>query len=105
MTNKKTALSGQIWKAKTEVLAIQHKIIKEDQNRRYVIEKGELVEFRFWSPAHVRTYDNLYLRIEETEFYEKFDFYGDIYEIVVFNNRNTFKQILECKLYTVKDTQ
>ncbi len=88
------AENGDIWKAKEVVIA------KHGKERRKVIERGELVEFRYWSPANVRTRDELYLTIAEDEFKKNFEFVGRILEDVYRRNQNTTAEILDAKLYT-----
>lgn len=67
--------------------------------RRVFVEEGEIIEFRYFSPVHFRTQDNLYLKCEEEYFLENTKLYGKIWERVRFRNENTLKQILDCKLY------
>jgi len=89
----KRASSGQIWRALNILMA------KNGKERRVVVEKGEMVEFRFWHPAHFRTHDGLYLEVSENEFHKNFSYVGDIFDEVRWKNRHTTKQILDCKLY------
>lgn len=93
MSNE-TIGKGDICRAETDVLCTPAR-----GGRRMVIEKGELVEFRYWSAAHVRTVDGLYLEIPEKEFYEKFRKIGRIFHDVCFRNSNTTKEIIDCRLY------
>jgi hypothetical protein len=94
---QKKAYNGQIWRAKVLVPARLH---SNEKARRVVIEKGELVEFRFWSPANVRVRGEIYLTIEETEFYENFEYIGKIFEAVYSRNQNTTAEIIDGRLYT-----
>jgi hypothetical protein len=96
---KNNATLGQIWKAKKTVLANKTGISSKEHNRRVVIEENELVEFRYWSPAHVRTCDASFLVIQETEFYESFEQVGIIFEEVRWRNKNSTKEILDARLY------
>lgn len=96
----KRANNGDIWKATKTVLARRH---LSDKARRQVIEEGELVEFRFWHPANVRTRDGLYLTIEEKEFYDSFRYVGRIFNEVYHRNQNTTAEILDARLYTVEE--
>ena len=95
----KTAAGRQIWKAKKDVHAMPTSYGKDKKPRRVVVDCGELIEFRYWSPATFRTHDELYLQVTEKEFYENFEFVGDIFHEVGFRNSNTTKQILDAKLY------
>ena len=100
----KKASNHQIWKANKTVLAKTSVSNPKIHNRRHVVEAGELVEFRFWSPATFRTIDELYLCVDEKEFYDSFEFIGDIFNQVAMRNQNTTKQILECELYTKENS-
>ena len=93
----KKAENGDIYRC---IRATMAKVHDSDKARRQVIEDGELVEFRFWNPANVRTKDGLYLTIEEKEFEFSFEYYGRILEDVYRRNQNTTAEILDCKLYT-----
>lgn len=90
------AHSGQIWRALNITIA------KNGKERRVVVEKGELIEFRFWAPANFRTHDGLYLEVSEDLFYENFEYVGKIFEEISFRNMNTTKEILDCKLYNME---
>jgi hypothetical protein len=72
---------------------------KGNQERRVFVEKGEVIEFRFFYPANFRTQDDLYLKCEEECFLKNTKVYGKIWDNVFFRNGNSLKQILECKLY------
>lgn len=71
----------------------------KELGRRVFVEKGEVIEFRYFYPINFRTQDNLYLKCEEEHFIKNTKVYGKIWENVVFRNENSLKQILECKLY------
>ena len=68
-------------------------------SRRVFVEKGEVVEFRYFHPVNFRTQDNLYLNCEEEHFLKNTKVYGKIWENVRSRNKNNLKQILECELY------
>lgn len=68
-------------------------------NRRVLVEVGEVIEFRYFSPVHFRTRDDLYLSCAKDYFLKNTEAYGEIWDNVRFRNQNTLKQILECKLY------
>ncbi len=87
------AENGDIWKAICPVIAAHGK------GRRQVIEANELVEFRYWNPANIRTRDGLYLKIEELEFKRQFEFVGRILRDVYERNSNTTAEILDARLY------
>lgn len=89
------ACGGQIWRC-----CIDTKAYGKEKARPVVVEKGELVEFRYWSPATFRTIDELYLSVEEKTFYDNFRYVGKIFEEVRFRNYNTTKQIIDCVLYS-----
>lgn len=72
---------------------------KGNQERRVFVEKDEIVEFRFFYPVNFRTQDNLYLKCEEEYFLKNTKVYGKIWDNIFFRNKNSLKQILECKLY------
>lgn len=86
-----------LYKATNDFLARSEKL-----ERRICIEKGEIVEFRYFHPVNFRTIEGLFLRCEEAYFLENTEFYGKIWEQVYFRNQNSLRQILECKLYTKK---
>ena len=96
MTEDKKMLpaSGQLWKAKQLVIC-EHGSI-----RRVVVEKDEVVEFRYWSPCNFRTTDELYLTLSEEDFISNFDYCGDIFNEVRSANRNSLRQIMDAELYT-----
>jgi len=91
------AENGDIWQAGRPVMAKLH---GNDNARRVVIETGEMVEFRFWNPANVRTRDGLYLSIEEKQFSDDFCYVGKILEEIYRRNNNTTAEILDARLYT-----
>lgn len=94
--NENEAKGGQIWKAKKLII-----VKPTGDGRRMVVESGELVEFRFWSPATFRTADGLYLRAEREDFFCSFELHGTIFEEVRFRNENSTREILEAKLYNM----
>jgi len=72
---------------------------KKEGDRRILIEKDEIVEFRFFSPANFRTHDDIYCSMPEDEFKNNFIHYGEIWKDVSWNNRTKLDVILEHKLY------
>jgi len=99
--DKKTACGGQMWIANKDTLMNPININEQAKNhsRRVVIDNGEIVEFRYWGPPHLRTIDDLYLSIDEKTFYENFDYEGAIFEEVNSRNKNTTEEIIKCRLY------
>jgi len=77
----------------------QSYLSKEKVNRKIVLNKGEIVEFRYFSPANFRTTDDIYLRCSEEMFKANTKPFGDILEAIAFRNKNTLKEILDAKLY------
>ncbi len=68
-------------------------------NRKVFIEKDEVVEFRFFTPANFRTHDNIYCRMSEHEFKSSFIVYGKVWEKVSWANKTNLDVILEHGLY------
>jgi len=91
--------SGHLFKCVTGVACVQATIAKTEFSRRYYIEEEEIVEFRYPHDAHFRTVDDLYLYLHEEIFLDHFKIYGKIYEEVRWKNRNSTKEILDCRLY------
>ena len=96
---QRRATNGDIWRATKVVLAGRNHP-KKGEERRLVIEEGELVEFRFWHPANVRVRGDLYLSIEEKVFNDSFQYVGHIFPEVYNRNNNTTAEILDARLYT-----
>lgn len=94
------AESGQIWRCIKECATNYDK-----GERRVIIEKDELVEFRYWHPANFRTVENKYYAVEKRDFYYHFEYAGKIYEDVRFKNRNTLKEILDCNMWEPVKTE
>ena len=67
--------------------------------RRVVVEKGEIVEFRYFSPVHFRTKEDLYLKCEEEHFLKNTEAYGEIWDNVRSRGKHTLAEIIDCKLY------
>ena len=90
---------GNLFKAKENVLCWDdNKKIK----RPTVVLKDEIVEFRYEHNAHFRIDDfgvDKYLFLTTEDFIKSFDHFAVVYEKVRFKNRNSMKQIIECKLY------
>jgi hypothetical protein len=93
----KKAEVGQIWKCIKECPTNYIK-----GARRVIIEKDELVEFRYWSPPNFRTTEDKYYSVEEKDFYYHFEYVGSILPEIRNRNRNTLKEILDDKLYDLK---
>jgi len=72
---------------------------KKEGDRRILIEKDEIVEFRYFSPANFRTHDEIYCSMPEDEFKRNFTLYGKTWDNVSMANRTKLDVILEHKLY------
>ena len=89
----------ELWKAK-EQIAVEKASYRDDEfHRKVLIEKDEIVEFRYHHSVHFRTQDNIYCVLDEKVFYEYFEPYGKIFEAVRFANKCELKDILEHKLF------
>lgn len=98
--NTPTVDDLELWKAKKDCSANWGSTLTSPVNeRRISIEKGEMVEFRFRSPIHFRTIDDIWLLLEEKEFYECFEPHGKIHEKIKTNNIATLKEILKLQLF------
>lgn len=97
MENRRALQKGQLWKSKDIVICKRHLV--EDKGRRVVVEKGEIVEFRFHHPANFRTTDGIYLALPLEEFYSSFEYYGQVWAQAVFANRNSLEEILNANMY------
>ena len=67
--------------------------------RRVFIEKGEIVEFRYFSPANFRTRDNIYCQMPVDEFNKNFTLFGEIFGDVAFADKLNLDAILSNELY------
>lgn len=93
---------GHIWAAKNDVLCYRGSSEKEMRLRRVVVNKNELVEFRYPHNAHFRINDNgkdVYLYLTEEEFTKNFVPVGVVFEAVRFRNNNSMKEIIESRLW------
>jgi hypothetical protein len=93
---------GQIWKAQQDVLCYRGSSSKERAMRKVIVNKGELVEFRFGVGANFRIDDqgkNLYLFLEEEDFIKNFKLVGSVFEAIRFRNENSMKEIIEARLW------
>ena len=77
----------------------------EEEGRRVVVEKGEIIEFRCFANANFRTVDGLYLVVECDYFLEHTKPFAKILENIKFRNQNSLEEILNAKLYEpIKET-
>ena len=86
-----------LWIARSNCLAIWTGVGLGE--RKVLINKGEIVEFRFNNPIHFRTIDNNYFKIEEKDFYSFFQPYGNIIEDIKRNNVANLEEILRLELF------
>lgn len=66
--------------------------------RVVIIPEGELLEFRFFSPAHFRDMENNYFPISDNQL-KKIEHVAEIWDRVFFNNNASLKEVLTLKLY------
>ena len=89
----------ELWKAK-ESIAVERVIYNDTEiKRKVLIEKGEIVEFRYHHSIHFRTIDDIYCVLDEETFYRNFEPYGKIYDSVHFANHCELKDIIEHRLF------
>lgn len=93
VSKEKSAHGGQIWKCIKECRT------NKDKGRRVIIEEGEVVEFRYWSPANFRTIKEEYFAVEREDFFAHFVHIGNVFENIRSRNKNTLKQIIDAELY------
>lgn len=89
----------ELWKAKKQIAVKKSYYCEGEFERKVLIEEGEVVEFRYHYPVHFRTQDNIYCVLDEKTFYEFFEPYGKIYNLVRFANKCELKDILEHELF------
>lgn len=82
--------------AKKDVLAHQDKRVSK---RKILIEKGEIVEFRFNSPKHFRTMEDKYFYVSEEEWEENFIEIANIHSDVVWKNIAKLEEIWRLQLF------
>ncbi len=93
---------GHIWAAKNDVICWRGSGHKDKMMRRVVVNKDELVEFRFQVGAHFRVNDDgkdLYLFLDEKDFLENFVCVGVVLREISWRNQNTMKEIIEARLW------
>lgn len=70
--------------------------------KRFVrLQKGEIIEVRYFSPVNFRCVDNVYLCLPENSFLNYVTFFGKVNENTRFFNKKTLREILDEKLYDV----
>ena len=89
----------ELWKCKKEIAVEQTTQGSDEFKRKILIEKREIVEFRYHHSVHFRTRDNIYCILKEDTFYEHFEPYGKIYDNVKFANKCQLNDILEHSLF------
>lgn len=89
----------ELWKAKKQIAVKKVRYYDGEIERRFIIEEGEIVEFRYHCPIHFRTQDNIYCVLDEKTFYEFFEPYGKIFDSVRYANQCELKDILEHDLF------
>lgn len=70
--------------------------------RKVIIPAGELLEMRYWSPAHFRDVNNQYFPLDDSQLH-KIEHVGEILEDVRFQNRADLYDILRLRLYKEVD--
>ncbi len=86
-----------LWIALNDCLAIWSEV--RLGKRKVLINRGEIVEFRYHDPINFRTIDNNYFKMDKKDFYSSFQPYGNILEDIRFNNVATLEEILRLKLF------
>lgn len=66
--------------------------------RTMIIPQGELLEFRYFSPAHFRDLNNHYFPIDDKQL-DKLEPVAQIWDKVVFANTANLEDILRLRLY------
>lgn len=92
---------GQIWKVHTAFYANPTSFTKKDGERqiKVMIDVGEYIEIRYSYAWHFRTYDNMYMQVDEPTLVGCCDLHGVIWENVRFNNLASLKVILDHRFY------
>ena len=71
-----------------------------DKHKRFmIVEKGEIIEIRYFSPVNFRCIDELYFQLPEETFLNYVTFVGKVKEDIKFNNKHSLKSILEEDLF------
>jgi hypothetical protein len=99
---KKHLSGGHIWAAKNDILCFRGSSENEKSQRRVVVNKNELVEFRYPHNVHFRINDNgkdVYLYLDENDFLENFVCVGQVFEEIRFRNQNSMKEIIDSRLW------
>lgn len=68
-------------------------------NQPVLIEKGDIVQFRYDSPKHFRTIHEEYFCVSEQLWNTNFVCVGEVWEEIVWNNKATLQEILNLELY------
>lgn len=90
---------GTLWIVNKPMLADSDK--RNDVNgRKVLIEKGEIIEFRFHSEMHFRTMDNKFYFVSEEVWIEHCLEIAKIIDIVRWNNKATTEETWRLGLFT-----
>jgi hypothetical protein len=95
----KTVDELELWKCKKEIGVAQKSYKEDEHHRKILIEKDEIVEFRYHHSVHFRTIDDIYCVLSEDVFYEHFEPYGKIYKDVKFANNCKLSDIIRLGLF------
>lgn len=89
---------GTIWFVHTDMIAKSDE--RNDVNgRRVLIEKGEIIEFRYHSQMHFRTMDGKFYFVDEDNWLKHCVKIGKIWEKVRFENKADTEEIWRLKLF------
>lgn len=85
---------------------IEGKFMNKDLQpiRKMIIPKGEILEFRYYSPAHFRDVFNHFFVVDESQEH-KLKEVAQIWENVFFSNKCDLHDILRLSLYKRTDEQ
>lgn len=93
---------GHLWAAKNDAICWRGSSDKDKQSRRIVVNKDELVEFRYEHNAHFRINDDgkdVYLYLDKKDFLENFICVGKIFHEISWRNQNTMKEVIDARLW------
>ena len=93
-----TNMHGTLWIVNKDMLA-NFSSIASDIKRKVVIEKGEILEFRYESPLHFRTMEDSYFYISKEIWIDHLLKIGTILEKVRWENKAKLEEIWRLNLY------
>ena len=73
-------------------------------DRQVLLKRGEIIEFRFFSPCNFRTIDNKWFRVSEEVWNESCVKIGDIFDSVNSDNVANLEEIWRLKLFDFTGT-